>query len=133
MTQRTRRPRSRLRLPDWAAWDRAAMTTGVRQVDRPAPGGQYRIPYKVELGEDKIEYWWDEPQEMIYVGPRNWPHQDEGQFSSFVSLGAAPDARILRYARRFGVLRLCQHWRPALHSIGTPSPCRPLGSYTDGN
>src|SRR5215217_6439451 len=119
MTQRSRRSTPRLQLPDWSTWDEAGVRTLRGRVDRPASGRRYPTPFKVELSGSKLEYWWEDPNVIGWVGKPRWPRQAGTQLDLFIGLGSAPDARILAFARRYGVLRLCPHWRPWMHSLGS--------------
>src|SRR6478609_6972723 len=133
MTERFGTPQPRLGVPDWTSWDRAGFTTRPRQVDRAASGRRYRIPYKVELSAGKLEYWWKDEEIIGRVGSPDWPRQADEQLSEFIHLASADDKRIVEFARSFGVLRLCHHWRTATHALGTAKPCFPLGADTDAN
>jgi transposase len=102
-------------------------------VDRAASGRRYPIPYKVELSAGNLEYWWEDDEVIGRVGPPDWPRQADEQLSEFIHLASADDERIVEFARRFGVLRLCNHWRPATHALGTAKPCFPLGADAEAN
>ena len=132
MTKMTDHTPFRFSIPHWSSWDQAGITKDGR-LDRPAAALQYRVPYKVELRDGKLEYWWQDPDVLGWTGRPPWPRQAGEQLSSFVRLGAARDTRIRAFASRYGVLLLCRHWRPWTHSLGSVDPCRPLGADADEN
>lgn len=62
-------------------------------------------------------------------GKQIWTKPDSAMLERFLSLGDATDAAILRFAKRYGVLALCDHGAPSSHSpqcrpVGWPGPCR---------
>jgi hypothetical protein len=64
------------------------------------------VPQHLELTADAI--LWAGPLKDVRPGP--------GLLEDFVELWDAPDAAILRYARRWGVLGICKHGVPASHN-----------------
>lgn len=74
------------------------------------------VPDEIELEGDNL-IWRAEPTHLIEPPP------DQGtvrlMLESFAELGeeATPDVKILEYARRWGVLALCEHGLPACHIL----------------
>ena len=65
------------------------------------------VPARVVLKDDRLFWTEKDLGRLIQPAP--------GMFEGFLSLADAPASRILSYARRWGVLRLCKHDFPAQH------------------
>jgi hypothetical protein len=85
-------------------------------LERPAAIDYWQVPASVQLDRDRLVWRWDE-------GPRSpkWVTVGRGLLEDFLGLVDAPDSRICRYARRWGVLYICRHNLPARHN-SRPQP-----------
>lgn len=92
------------------------------------------IPAYVELKGNRLLWTWWDPAD-----PTKAPHEAEpkGMLDTFVRIQDGP--AVLRFARRYGVLGICEHGLPASHNPPPPSPagssrvwwCYPLGWSED--
>jgi hypothetical protein len=87
-------------------------------IDRPVDATSWGVPKRIELREDRI--YWD-----IYPGKQIGP--SAGMFEAFYKLGDAPPQSILGFARKYGVLQICEHGLPCSHNHQTSEQCYPLG------
>ncbi len=107
-------------------WDLAGLTDVSGNLGRPLQSNVLAVPARVELERDRL-LW-------------SWGHGDKGPtetratpelLTEFAALPDASDERILRFARRWGVLSICEHGLPASHNPGRLGDhhggCRPLG------
>lgn len=112
-------------------WDEAEVAT-LGRVDRPSAALSYPIPIRVETDAPSGRMLWA-------WGPvSERPRQPAlSLLTDFVGLVDAPADRLLSYARRWGVLEICEHELPTSHNLGQPiSPpggavtwCVALGRY----
>lgn len=85
------------------------------------PTGRAFLPPRVELKDGYLRWW-------RYYADRSHPHgrgaNTTGMLDAFVRIDAADD--ILRFARKYGVLTLCDHGTPATHNWTAEGPgCYP--------
>jgi hypothetical protein len=137
-------------VPLWRDWAISEVAFGGRRLDRPGPAGVYRIPARVAVSQARIEYWYMDPDEPLGVvsnaaGGSSSPRggratrsgfaQASGQhLREFIDPRLKTDRAFVEFARRWGVLEICQHGLPRRHSAGLSTLCRPLGheSIEDG-
>ena len=108
-----------------ATWDLCGIS-GPFGLDRPLRSALISVP-TVELVGDRL-YWRFEPSKdpdghhfrTVVPGPQLLQH--------FVELAEAPDQKILLYARRWGVLEICEHGLPACHHDLDNAYCVPQGA-----
>jgi hypothetical protein len=74
------------------------------------PGREWRVPARVDLEGERL--FWSEELGRV-VRPERGTHREV--LEGFVGLANASAKRVLAYARRWGVLRLCAHDFPATH------------------
>jgi len=88
--------------------------------DRTFPTPALLIPARLELVDGCLQWdWFDEG-----VGPREiQQNRHREPLRNFIALAEAEEKAILRYAREWGVLGLCEHLVPSAHS----RECRPIG------
>lgn len=92
----------------------------------------WSVPGAIEVKDGDLIYWSPFPPDgksgrFIHSGP--------GLLDQFLKLADATPEKIRDYARRWGVLQICQHGLPASHNpqpVITPSMihgswCRPVG------
>lgn len=105
------------------AWEAAGLyREAATALDRPLAIARLLIPGVLELAEDEIRWASgdrDNRQKERKPGP--------DVLERFTRLADAPVQEILAYARRWGVLALCEHGLPVTHDHG----CRPRG-WRDG-
>ena len=96
-------------------------TTG--ELHRPLPQGAWLLPQKIGLTGGGLAWQMSSPRYRS-SGP--------SLLREFSRLAGATDEEILRFAGRWGVLELCEHYLPATHSWGEAGPppsketlCRP--------
>jgi hypothetical protein len=87
-------------------------------IDTPVDGTLWGVPRYIELREDRI--YWD-----IYPGKQVGP--SAGMFEAFYKLADAPPQSVLRFTRKYGVLRICEHGLPCGHIAEISDQCYPLG------
>jgi hypothetical protein len=92
-------------------------------LDRRVSSELWDAPASAALEEDRIVWSWavHGPRNDIRFGKQVGP--EKGMFERFLDLRTGHDSAILRFAKRFGVLQICEHDLPATHD----SNCRPLG------
>ncbi len=117
-----------------APWDFAGMThdNGRLLADR-LPAGTLVVPSWIELDEGQERLLWS--WHRTYP-PYTQVRPDSRVLEGFVKLADAPAEKVLDYARRFGVLGICEHGVPASHNrgpfppqLGPQTACRPLGYF----
>jgi hypothetical protein len=99
------------------------------RLERPLTSGRWRIPPAVDVNGDRL-VWINDPGP-----PVRYARSGKELLEHFVRLADAPAERIKAYARRWGVLNICEHGLPASHNPPpVPLPpkallswCRPLG------
>jgi hypothetical protein len=88
--------------------------------DRPMQSGRLFVPRDIQLDGEFLSWLWVPP----------WASSDDkkvkrrvayreakpGMLAGFLRLHSATDIAILGYARRWGVLGLCEHWLPCSHN-----------------
>ena len=94
------------------------MLTPSGQVDRPVQAQAWIVPAHMDVDSDSLIWSYavsvSDPVQDRLVSPD--PNIKPGLFSEFLNLGNAQPPRILRYARTWGVLGICQqHAMP--HSV----------------
>jgi len=106
----------------------AAMTDYKGHLERPLADDRWPVPDEIELQGDRLSYRWGALDRSSSSGKE--------LLGDFVRLVADPDDEaVLTYARRWGVLELCEHGMPATHGRPALSPssmhrvawCEPLG------
>jgi hypothetical protein len=95
-------------------------------LDRPTGTNRWLVPV-VDLDGERL-IWKDATVPSRYARP------SAGLLERFIGLGDAPSGAIRDYARRWGVLRICDHGLPATHNpqpvpvkTGPITWCRPVG------
>ena len=111
-----------------AAIDALSTTSG--GLSRPLSYGRWHVPESVQLIDENLVWHWSN-------GSR-WVSQDHRLFEHFIALGdphCAGDphrfnAKVLRFAQRWGVFEICEHGMPSCHNPADPSfdsmGCSPL-------
>src|ERR1700680_1003344 len=92
------------------------------EMDRRVDGTRWTLPTGIQLRDDRI-YYDPHPSSKTVV------HSD-GMFEAFYKLADAPPDSILKFARKYGVLWLCEkHDLPSSHNAIKEGPdcCLPLG------
>lgn len=93
-------------------WETAGVSSAKFGLDRPLRAGEYFAPEDLEVrGQDWL-LWSPEAAKRVRPGT--------GTFQKFVELADAPTHEILKYARRWGVLEICEHGLPACHDGCVP-------------
>lgn len=85
------------------------MTNGIElegELDRRVTATRWRTSQRVELADGKL-VWEKEGED--YVSPKT------GLLEEFIELADAPDKQVIGFARRWGMLNLCEHDFPQLH------------------
>jgi hypothetical protein len=109
-------------------WDQAALTRSESgSLDLPFPGNSWERCRDVWLDGDRL-FW------SVELGnPETVPKQKQGTglLDGFVRLADASPEKILAYARKWGILEICEHGLPSTHASMThrSSPMRGLGSF----
>ena len=88
-------------------WQGAGLTTARGNLERPVDSGLLQIPSRIELHDGFL--WWD------WLGEHNWMAErapSAGLLWQFVALATVSDHDVLAYARRWGVLLICEHGLP---------------------
>jgi len=127
---------------DWPAWNFSEVAFSGRRLDRPGPEGGYFRPKRVTASDGRLVYWYldpDEPLGVISDEPEDdlTPPAAPASSTDFVPAGGKQledlidprlrsDEAIVEYARRWGVLEICDHGLPRTHSAGLSMLCRPL-------
>ena len=104
---------------DTAAWDLAEITTKDGFLGRPWGTSRIVVPCRIELGEDDTLLWsYGWPSETIPERIVKIVRPERGMLDQFVRLSRVDTSpeEICDYARRWGVLSLCQHGRPSGHN-----------------
>lgn len=87
-------------------------TTGIELadgVDRPLAADEFSVPIDLRLENETLVWSWLKGAHQVHSGP--------GLLDQFVQLSDVSDERILAYARRWGLLILCeQHHLPIGHN-----------------
>lgn len=94
---------------DTISWHLSGISDEAFGLGRPLAFRQYPIPHNIEL--DGLLLRWSNSSNAT-------PRRTEAGarlLEQFVALADAPPERILRFARRWGVLELCKHGLPACH------------------
>lgn len=87
---------------------------------RPVGAHAWPVPDVIELGQERGEdclYWRYTPPRFLFERPR------AGMLDGFTRLWQAPNAQILRFARRWGALHICAHNLPTSHAKCMPLRC----------
>lgn len=84
------------------------------RLERPLADERWSVPDEVDLVGDRLVYRW--------TGRERSASSGFGILSRFVDLADAADAQILSFARRWGVMELCEHGLPAAHSRPALAP-----------
>jgi predicted RNA-binding Zn-ribbon protein involved in translation (DUF1610 family) len=105
-------------------WDLAGFTDKLQRLGRRIPGGEIIVPPKVELTPDQgslqVSSW--PPGEKKIVTP------GRETLNSFVRLWGDPPRAILRFAKKWGVLRLGADGRPCAGLVDI-NRTEPLGEW----
>jgi len=100
------------------------------ELGRRLPGVQWRVPSWVGVRGDRLEYRYT--RGLKESRQQRWVRPDREFLEKFLQLAEAPAEKILAYARKWGVLEICEHNLPTSHQPGAfPSDseipgCRPL-------
>jgi hypothetical protein len=111
------------------SWDAAGLTresTGF--VDQPQAGAAYAAPERVELDVKTDRLYWafgSTPEKA-----RDLIRPSANLLTAFIELADADPDRILAYARRHGVLEICEHGLPRSHKPGPHVSGAPAGLFT---
>ena len=109
-------------------WELAGLYSETGPLERLPPVGELMVPNDVELeGEWLCWGWRGDP--LQWTTRRPGPHI----LSDFVRLADGDGPTIRAYARRWGILGICEHGLPSSHlgnENGTPR-CRPLSRRED--
>ena len=109
-------------------WERGGLYSETGPLERLLPVGELMVPNDVELeGEWLCWGWRGDP--LQWTTRRPGPHI----LSDFVRLADGDGPTIRAYARRWGILGICEHGLPSSHlgnEDGTPR-CRPLSRRED--
>ena len=90
-------------------------------LERPLSGDEWFVPSNIQLSPDQRNMWWSyAPLSAFTTGKRST--LKVGLLERFVSLAKGTPEDVLRYAKEYGVLYLCQHDLPSSHQeIDEPS------------
>lgn len=97
-------------------WDEAELTTcdgeEASTLERRLPSDAWLVPDDISIDRDGDRLVWSASggHRIVRDGP--------GVLNDFVKLGTAPPERILRYAKRWGILMICEHGLPISHNLG---------------
>lgn len=122
-----------------AAWDIARIPDLNGSVDRRLPWGSWQVPNTIELEGDRLVWAFQWPSrdgksdqawsEECSAAARDWNRRPKpGMLDVFVRLPAESPERILDFARRWGLLSICEHGLPSSHN----PPQEPQGIMPDG-
>ena len=73
----------------------------------PWPTARWIVPSRIELKGDRLVWSWPRRKEAAGAEP--------AMLAEFVRLAEASDAQILAFARRWGMLNICEHGLPIFH------------------
>ena len=106
------------------------VATPAGSIDRRVSVHSWFVPGLIRLENENLR--WDYLPESLKTGRQLNPSQ--GMLESFLELAQAPDRNIARYAKRWGVLGICNHGLPSSHNpdVLRKPGCRPLG-WEEGN
>lgn len=99
-------------------WSEAGLTDLEGRFGRPVAAGRWVVPSGIELQGDQL-IWREFPARQVSAGPK--------LLEEFVRLADRPAEAVLSYARRWGVLGICEHGLPLSHNP-PPTPLGP-GSF----
>ncbi len=91
-------------------WGVSGLTTGDGQLERPL--AQWVRPAVVELEGERLRWEYFDKNAVLGRHGRMGP----GLLAEFPKLADAPSLAIRDYARRWGVLSICQHGWPSSHN-----------------
>ncbi len=102
--------------------------------DRPYQGRQFRVPAVIGNDSGLLIWRWDNASERNPLRPEA---HGFGLLSEFMNLADAPVESILAFARKWGVLEICEHMLPCTHNLRRAFTlsgrwCTPL-IYPDGS
>src|SRR6266446_5747425 len=107
------------------------LATPAGTLDRRVAIHSWFVPGIIRLENENLR--WNYLPESLKSGRQLHPSQ--GMLEGFLELAQAPDRNIARYAKRWGVLGICEHRLPSSHSPDMLElrklGCRPLG-WEDG-
>ena len=97
--------------------------------DRPMQSGRVFVPEDICLAGDFLTWGW-----VPFSGERGVTYRQAkpGMLADFIRLDCATDEKILAYARKWGILGLCQHGLPCSHNqyrdglLDGVQPCLPV-------
>ena len=96
--------------------------------DRPMQSGRLFVPQKIQVDGDSLTWSWVPP--WVPQGDEKrvtYRQAKPGMLADFIRLHDANDETILAYARKWGMLGLCEHGLPCSHNQGTSGPsCLPM-------
>lgn len=96
--------------------------------DRPMQSGRLFVPQDIQLDGDSLTWPWVPP--WVAQGDERrvtYRQAKPGMLADFIRLHGTDDETILAYARKWGVLGLCEHSLPCSHNQGTSGPsCLPM-------
>ena len=109
-------------------WELGGLYSETGPLERLPPVGELMVPNDVELEGEWLCWGWG-------VDPLQWTTRRPGPhiLSDFVRLADGDGSTIRAYARRWGILGICEHGLPSSHlgnEDGTPR-CRPLSRRED--
>jgi len=101
--------------------------------DQPMASGLLFVPQEIELDGEFLTWSWVAPWAWSEDGPKvRYRHPKPGMLADFLRLEDARDDKILAYARRWGVLGICDHGLPCSHNqyptgiLEGVKPCLPI-------
>lgn len=99
-------------------------SSGPFGLTRPLRAAAILVPSRIELLGDKL--YWSFDAERGKNGLRfRAVRPGLGLLQDFVNLAHAPSEKILQYAKKWGVLEICEHQRPACHQRLNGLLCEP--------
>jgi len=118
--------------PQEQRWALAGMEHREGTLDRPAAAGSLMVPPELSLGVVKRHgkcLLWNLGQDGNWATMNRNTTTESSMFENFVKLGkgVAPAEEILSYAKRWGVLGICEHGMPSSHNP-PPTPRQPAVS-----
>jgi hypothetical protein len=107
-------------MTDAIKWELTGIVGEDGHLERPLPAGSIWAPDSIELTEDRLTWATVKGYREVRPGIR--------LLTEFLALNDAKPDEILNYARRWGVLSICEHNLPSSHA----ADCRALGWHDGG-
>lgn len=89
-------------------WSTTGLTTERGHIDRPLVYGRWRVPDAIELRDDRLVWNQGFGDKLARAGAK--------LLEEFLGLGGQPGERVVAFARRWGVLGICEHGLPSTHN-----------------